>query len=272
MDIYIFVLGISLDSQEYAEGSNHNDSNDGLNQNSDIYANNNSWEENWLFQKKRMKTAQSVPVPMLIPNSNTEYRALIGDRDAEDTTDLSEAGSETDDNPTDIKQMLVNSKTIIGGKNSEMVLALIDQDIVEKSAEMETTIEDEKSPDVTVIEKILPTKNDEDVGKDENDNQRVWEGQLISLTQDPSDTFAPVSKSKNDMREFLKSLESGGEDDVVGGESDRVSYSGVFDYVSTPSIEETQDVFSKENVTEATNFDVVDKKGWIHIITYFNYN
>lgn len=244
-----------------------------MNQNSDIYANNNSWEENWLFQKKRMNTGQSVPVPMLIPNSNTEYRALIGDRDAEDTTDLSEAGSETDDTPTDIKQMLVNSKTIIGGKNPELVLTLINQDIIEKNPEMETTIEDEKNPDVTVIEKkIIPTNNYEDVGKDENDNQPIWEVQLISLTQDPSETVAevPKSKSKNNMREFLKSLESDGEGDAVDGGSGGVSHSKVFDFVSTPSREESQDVFTIKNVTEATNFDVVDKKGWKYILIYSN--
>lgn len=202
---------------------------------------------------------------MLIPNSNTEYRALIGDRDAEDTTDLSEAGSETDDTPTDIKQMLVNSKTIIGGKNPELVLTLIDQDIIEKSAETEATIEDEKSPDVTVIEKkILPPVNDEDVLKDENDNQRVWDVQLISLTQDPSDTFTEIQKSKpkNDMRNFLKSLECEGEGDMVDGESIGVLHRELFS-VSTPSREDNEDVFNKENVTEATNFDVVDKKGWI---------
>lgn len=54
-----------------------------------------SWEENWLFQKRKIQT-QSEPVSMLVPNPSADYRALIGDKDAEDTSDLSEfsAGSE----------------------------------------------------------------------------------------------------------------------------------------------------------------------------------
>ncbi|XP_050680452.1 uncharacterized protein LOC126976256 isoform X3 [Leptidea sinapis] len=86
---------------------------------SDIQAVDGTWEENWLFQKKKIKTIQSVPVPMLVPNSNTEYRVLIGDRDADDTTDLSDNGSETEDQDaeykSDIKKVL-DSKHVIGGK------------------------------------------------------------------------------------------------------------------------------------------------------------
>ncbi|CAK1601584.1 unnamed protein product [Parnassius mnemosyne] len=86
---------------------------------SDIQAVDGSWEENWLFQKKKIKTIQSVPVPMLVPNSNTEYRALIGDRDAEDTSDLSDNASDAEDQPSeyksDIKRVL-DSKHEIGGK------------------------------------------------------------------------------------------------------------------------------------------------------------
>ncbi|GLH12531.1 Uncharacterized protein GBIM_17274 [Gryllus bimaculatus] len=52
-----------------------------------------SWEENWLFQKRRLKVGgvpQPMPVPMLVPNPSEDYRALIGDRDAEDVSDLSD--------------------------------------------------------------------------------------------------------------------------------------------------------------------------------------
>uniref|UniRef100_A0A1B6CYW3 Uncharacterized protein n=1 Tax=Clastoptera arizonana TaxID=38151 RepID=A0A1B6CYW3_9HEMI len=53
-----------------------------------------SWEENWLFQRRKLKTAvgtcQPVPVPMLVPNPSQDYRALIGDVDADETSDLSE--------------------------------------------------------------------------------------------------------------------------------------------------------------------------------------
>ncbi|XP_075217026.1 uncharacterized protein LOC142322160 isoform X3 [Lycorma delicatula] len=53
-----------------------------------------SWEENWLFQRRRLKTAglaQSMPVPMLVPNpSQNEPRARIGDIDVDETSDLSD--------------------------------------------------------------------------------------------------------------------------------------------------------------------------------------
>lgn len=54
----------------------------------------NSWEENWLFQKKRLRSTPSahhpVPVPMLVPNPSQEFRALIGGVDADDLSDMSE--------------------------------------------------------------------------------------------------------------------------------------------------------------------------------------
>nr|CAD7407362.1 unnamed protein product [Timema cristinae] len=60
----------------------------------DLYTPIESWEENWLFQKRRLKSNsganKSVPVPMLVPNPSEDYRALIGDRDAEEISDLSE--------------------------------------------------------------------------------------------------------------------------------------------------------------------------------------
>lgn len=86
---------------------------------SDIQAVDGSWEENWLFQKKKIKTLQSVPVPMLVPNPNTDYRALIGDRDAEDTTDLSDNASDAENEDSEVKsdmKRVLDSKHIIGGK------------------------------------------------------------------------------------------------------------------------------------------------------------
>ncbi|XP_043490529.1 uncharacterized protein LOC122516629 isoform X1 [Polistes fuscatus] len=55
-----------------------------------------SWEENWLFQKKRVPI-QSDPVAMLVPSSSADFKALIGDKDAEDTSDLSECSSAQSD-------------------------------------------------------------------------------------------------------------------------------------------------------------------------------
>lgn len=55
-----------------------------------------SWEENWLFQKKRIQS-QADPVAMLVPNPSADFKALIGDKDAEDTSDLSECSSAQSD-------------------------------------------------------------------------------------------------------------------------------------------------------------------------------
>ncbi|KAL0125290.1 hypothetical protein PUN28_004430 [Cardiocondyla obscurior] len=56
-----------------------------------------SWEDNWLFQRKRTSRSQPDAVAMLVPSSNAYYKALIGDRDAEDTSDLSECSSTKSD-------------------------------------------------------------------------------------------------------------------------------------------------------------------------------
>lgn len=56
-----------------------------------------SWEDNWLFQKKKTSRTQPDAVAMLVPSSNAYYKALIGDRDAEDTSDLSECSSTKSD-------------------------------------------------------------------------------------------------------------------------------------------------------------------------------
>jgi len=57
-----------------------------------------SWEDNWLFQKKRVNRMSDsnnyhhhpVPVPMLVPNPSEVTRPLIGDRDADETSELSD--------------------------------------------------------------------------------------------------------------------------------------------------------------------------------------
>jgi hypothetical protein len=57
-----------------------------------------SWEDNWLFQKKRVSRPSGsnnyhhhpVPVPMLVPNPCEVTRPLIGDRDADETSELSD--------------------------------------------------------------------------------------------------------------------------------------------------------------------------------------
>lgn len=63
----------------------------------DIVSTIESWEDNWLFQKKRTSRSQQDAVAMLVPSSNAYCKALIGDRNAEDTSDLSECSSTKSD-------------------------------------------------------------------------------------------------------------------------------------------------------------------------------
>ena len=79
-------------SQESSDSDNENSESNHV----DVISQVESWEENWLFQKKKMQT-RSEPVVMLVPNPSAEFRALIGDKDAEDTSDLSECFAQSDE-------------------------------------------------------------------------------------------------------------------------------------------------------------------------------
>lgn len=78
------------------------------------------FEDNWTLQKRKYASSSSpVPVPMLVPNPTTEAKVFIGEKEAENTSDLSDVASDYDEievNPT-INSILVDSKTVIGGKN-----------------------------------------------------------------------------------------------------------------------------------------------------------
>lgn len=58
---------------------------------------------------------------MLVPSPTEEVKTLIGDKSADEVSDLSEAGTESDDelsdNEVNLPHVLVESKTLIGGKN-----------------------------------------------------------------------------------------------------------------------------------------------------------
>lgn len=58
-----------------------------------------TWEENWLFKKKKLQTETAPTIAMLIPSPTEEVKAFIGDKNVDEVSDLSEAGSdvETDD-------------------------------------------------------------------------------------------------------------------------------------------------------------------------------
>lgn len=146
---------------------------------SDIQAVDGTWEENWLFQKKKIKNMQSAPVPMLVPNSNTQYRALIGDRDADDTTDLSDNASDNEEPDveykSDIKKVL-DSKHVIGGKpkidetldfEPDSLMMIENEDVTQVKNEL---TESEDTVDSGLIQKNMSNANIIYNDKDERHN------------------------------------------------------------------------------------------------------
>ncbi|KAG6445929.1 hypothetical protein O3G_MSEX004187 [Manduca sexta] len=177
---------------------------------SDLQAVDGTWEENWLFQKKKIKTVQSVPVPMLVPNSNTEYRALIGDRDADDTTDLSDNASDADEEAeykSDIKRVL-DSKHIIGGKTKIDDPLDMEPDsltIIENAKEFEKLVEDEYKDNEKTMDKVINEINDNNVTIVEtinvNTSDKVDSGQESILILGIED--GPLPKAEFAMNEEI---------------------------------------------------------------------
>ncbi|XP_030021103.2 uncharacterized protein LOC115440786 isoform X3 [Manduca sexta] len=177
---------------------------------SDLQAVDGTWEENWLFQKKKIKTVQSVPVPMLVPNSNTEYRALIGDRDADDTTDLSDNASDADEDAeykSDIKRVL-DSKHIIGGKtkiNDPLDMEPDSLTIIENAKEFEKLVEDEYKENEKAMDKVINEINDNNVTIVEtinvNTSDKVDSGQESILILGIED--GPLPKAEFAMNEEI---------------------------------------------------------------------
>lgn len=108
----------------------------------DIETNYSDISDNWLFRKPGTQhcmkgsassiASASSPVGMLVPSPTHDCPTLIGNRIADETSDLSENGSDveslngehSDDelnrgklNSHDLPHVLVESKTLIGGKN-----------------------------------------------------------------------------------------------------------------------------------------------------------
>ncbi|XKL61426.1 hypothetical protein PGB90_008483 [Kerria lacca] len=83
----------------------------------EIISNIDSWEENWLFQRKKKSkiknTISQVSVPMLVPNPSEKYRALIGDIDVDETSDLSECSDSIIEELTESNLNFVRSETEI---------------------------------------------------------------------------------------------------------------------------------------------------------------
>lgn len=77
-----------------------------------------TWEDNWLFKKRKLKT-ENQSIAMLVPSPTEEIKALIGDKNADETSDLSE-NSDTEDDEHGKKTTYTNT-LIIEAKKPEPI-------------------------------------------------------------------------------------------------------------------------------------------------------
>ncbi|XP_037955660.1 uncharacterized protein LOC119685454 [Teleopsis dalmanni] len=126
-----------------------------------------TWEDNWLFRKKRSSLSNSTSTTgcgMLVPAPTEDIRAQIGDKTADEISDLSEFGSDTDDSSIDLLHTKsvnnrVLNKHVIGGENTKMAL----DELIECASIVSGTLIEETEPTYTEtkneqITQILSTK------------------------------------------------------------------------------------------------------------------
>ncbi|XP_032590970.1 dentin sialophosphoprotein isoform X8 [Drosophila grimshawi] len=120
-----------------------------------------TWEDNWLFKKKR-NTLQSSGTPssigMLVPAPKENVRAQIGDRTADEVSDLSEMGSDAEESMdltrcNELNDRLL-SKHLIGGQNTKLVL----DELVDRTSLTSNTLPAEHEPAFTETTNPLVTQ------------------------------------------------------------------------------------------------------------------
>ncbi|XP_041449017.1 serine-rich adhesin for platelets isoform X3 [Drosophila obscura] len=112
-----------------------------------------TWEDNWLFKKKRSSMQTSATpssIGMLVPAPTENVRAQIGDRTADEVSDLSEIGSDAEDNSLDLLRCndlndRLLSKHLIGGQNTKLVL----DELVDRTSLISHTLPEEHEPAFT---------------------------------------------------------------------------------------------------------------------------
>ncbi|XP_032673877.1 uncharacterized protein LOC116845390 isoform X3 [Odontomachus brunneus] len=198
-----------------------------------------SWEDNWLFQKKRSARSQPDAVAMLVPSSNTCYKALIGDRDAEDTSDLSECSSTKSDEEFEKELMEIDNVIPRSPRTSECdvenhqvpndTMQLVEDEVdyvcrrKTKAEEIaaEKVVEDEddkKGPSESSPTLITGTKEEESKTKEKPTNDTAEHGERTIATAVES------SMQKNVKVQLEKSSERSDRGNVADeGEEQRES-------------------------------------------------
>lgn len=217
-----------------------------------------SWEDNWLFQKKRTSRTQPDAVSMLVPSSNAYYKALIGDKDAEDTSDLSECSSTKSDE--EIEKELMEAINNVVPRTPKTSESDAKKNQTENNQEVpnvthiendeigvcQTKIEIEKNLsekvcehfDEKIKEKLLKSSkiSEKKIIKDENDKEKLSESSFMLITaakeedktkEKPKDTtdcgeriFLESSVRKNANTQFEKSSERNDRPENVADEDE----------------------------------------------------
>lgn len=68
-----------------------------------------TWEDNWLFKKRKLKT-ENQSIAMLVPSPTEEIKALIGDTNADETSDMSENSDDESDGKTFKTTLMIDPK------------------------------------------------------------------------------------------------------------------------------------------------------------------
>lgn len=168
---------------------------------SDLQAADGSWEENWLFQKKKIKT-QSVPVPMLVPNSNADYRALIGDQDAEDISDLSDNNTDMEEEEieyqSDIKKALDSQHVIGGRKKLDGVIDFEPESLTSEDIDFHVT----KAKNTAVIEATNDEADSSNIDKIDTVNKNVIRNADESVLHRDVDS-GPMDRAEFSVKEEI---------------------------------------------------------------------
>lgn len=160
-----------------------------------------TWEDNWVLKTKKFKADASGSVGMLVPSPTEEVKALIGDKNADEVSDLSEAeGSDVEDGQSeststdegiagDIPNVLVQNKRIIGGKHN-----------------LDSFEDLKQTPDVVESPLSISTSSDSAVGVAEAKNETILIEHDFVKVDNPSATATTTSTNDTQFDTLKKGI------------------------------------------------------------------
>ncbi|TMW40189.1 hypothetical protein DOY81_014731, partial [Sarcophaga bullata] len=240
-----------------------------------------TWENNWLFRKKKFNSSSSVAVSsagMLVPDPSEDIRAQIGDKTADEVSDLSELGSDTDDSLDIMRTKLepindrLANKHLIGGENDKIVLdelikrsSMVSNTLPETPHESYTDTLNENVVDAPVMSEAINNNVNQCKTATDNDNCDTADGishplgsediNSNSLTESNIDPEIPVVHGTPIENVLMLHIES-----VNNNETEKQGDSGNENDSNTHCIDELSlqenEVESENPKTTESNIDV----------------